>query len=453
VRPASVTKFAQASARLLSSATEADHLDYAEDLLRNLAQLVRLARFNDRFDEPTAFFEFRYRKEIERASYAGSLLRIVADAAFCETLVKRLPWTVAAALREISTQELHASDAEPFVRELGCQAIMRDDGMLAREVGYQGFGTAPILSESLFSSYFIIHKYNPFQPFLFTTRFVVTAQLLRRFNFAAEKALDAIIAERQIYHHYAAHSIESFYEALFMFRAAEIQKAVEWDHQLIVQMQASIDLSIKMAQNMLGAVSGRRYDLLYVSSPEAHQFDVLEVLTDIVYNALRGIANSFVGPNDKFWGAAMFTFMHAFPKHSEQPDGMDPFQQRLALKLVKKLSENLQGWYPAISRVLLACIGPYGQHRTQQNRTAFNILADAVYYQLRSLPVFAAANPSKLSDYLPNNVTLDTATSTMTHIYADGSQERTDLSALNLQPVLLTNEDLRRFRPTEGEAR
>jgi hypothetical protein len=38
---------------------------------------------------------------------------------------------------------------------------------------------------------------------------------------------------------------------------------------------------------------------------------------------------------------------------------MNPLQQQLAVQLIDKLRHNMDGWYPAISRVLLATIGPY----------------------------------------------------------------------------------------------
>jgi hypothetical protein len=68
-------------------------------------------------------------------------------------------------LREVSNHKLYARGAEQFIRELAYQAIMRDNGMMAREVGYHGFGTAPLLSDSLFSDWFIIKQYNPFDFF------------------------------------------------------------------------------------------------------------------------------------------------------------------------------------------------------------------------------------------------------------------------------------------------
>jgi hypothetical protein len=58
---------------------------------QSLPNLIEIARFADSLRDTTAFFDFIHRSEIAQASYAVSLLRIIADPLFCETLVKRAP--------------------------------------------------------------------------------------------------------------------------------------------------------------------------------------------------------------------------------------------------------------------------------------------------------------------------------------------------------------------------
>ena len=93
VRPKRLRNFAQHAANLLSSANEQDHIDFAFDLERSLPALIRSASFLDRWNT-SAFYDFIHREERVRAAYASSFLRIISDPAFCETLVKRLPWLV-----------------------------------------------------------------------------------------------------------------------------------------------------------------------------------------------------------------------------------------------------------------------------------------------------------------------------------------------------------------------
>lgn len=151
VRASYIESFSRGIASLLSAANETDHVDLVNDLQLSLPILIGAASFGDFLRRTTAFFDFIHRKEISQASYAAALLRIIADPLFCQTLVTRAPWRVASILQEISTKRLYARSADAFVRELARQAILRDDSIMAREVGYHGFGTAPLLSERLFS--------------------------------------------------------------------------------------------------------------------------------------------------------------------------------------------------------------------------------------------------------------------------------------------------------------
>ena len=210
VRPAELPKFAQQAAKLLSSANEQDHIDFASDLHRSLPILIDQASFLDALPPSTsAFYDFIHRNDLERAGYAASFLHIVADPNFCETLVKRLPWDVVFMLRAISAEGLYSKHATQLVRELAHQAILRDDSMMAREVGYHGFGTAPLLSDALFSDAFIIERYNPFDNFLATDRKAITPQLLERFNSATERCYTTLIDTGQIYHSQATFQIRT----------------------------------------------------------------------------------------------------------------------------------------------------------------------------------------------------------------------------------------------------
>ena len=104
----------------------------------------------------SAFYLFAHRTELERASECcRSLLRLLADQKLCSVLVCECPWQAAAIVRKISELELHVKQAEPFVQELGRQAICNQNGVMAREIGYDGFGGAPVLSQSLFQEPFI----------------------------------------------------------------------------------------------------------------------------------------------------------------------------------------------------------------------------------------------------------------------------------------------------------
>jgi hypothetical protein len=444
VRPAKLSEFAQQAAKLLSSANEQDHTDFASDLERSLPVLIKEASFIDGLPHQTsAFFDFVHRDQIERAGYAFSFLRIVADPTFCETLIKRLPWQTVFMLQKLSEDRLYSDGAAQFIRELAYQAILRDDGMMAREVGYQGFGTAPLLSDALFSDEFILERYNPFESFFVASRDQVTSQLLKRFNSAAERCYTTLIESGTTRHSRASFSIQRFYQTVF-FNAHEIQTGNANDSRLILEMGQVVELAIKMADKLLASMDAAQYQGLYVDDPKRHRSDVLETLVETVYEALAATSNRFKGFDDEFWSMAIHASQRIYPNYGGEPGGMTPFQQRLALKLIDKLRDNMRGFYPAICRVLLAWVGPYVPQSAQPKRTAFNILKDAVYFELQQLPQLALTNPDKIRSYLPDNIAYDLATTDLIQTYRSGTSSLTRLSTLSLAPVDLVAKDMRR---------
>jgi hypothetical protein len=198
-----------------------------------------------------------------------------------------------------------------------------------------------------------------------------------------------------------------------------------------------------MAHKLLASLKARQYQRLYVEDPKAYRSDVLETLVEIVYEALTAVSNRFKGADDAFWTMVIDVSHHAYLPFGSQSDGMTPFQQRLALKLIEKLKDNMSGYYPAICRVLLSWVGPYERKATQPNRTAYNILRDAVYFELQRLPELAAENPDKVRDFLPDNVTYDIGTTELVYNYKGGEPAITRLSTLNVTAVDLIAKELR----------
>jgi len=57
-----------------------------------------------------------------------------------------------------------------------------------------------------------------------------------------------------------------------------------------------------------------------------------------------------------------------------------------------------------------------------------------------------AKKPDKVPDLLPDNVTYDAATNTLTHTYRGGSHQATELNALSIAPVDLFDPAIRTRR-------
>lgn len=449
IKPKRVPQFARSAAQLISEASETDHLEFLKDLKRSLPTLIHLAAFVEEDRETTAFYDFIHREKIEQGSYAHSLLLIIADQSFCRTLVNKAPWIVSDMLRRISEEGVYAQAAESFIHGLSLQAILSDDGIVDREMSYHGFGAAPLLSESLFSDPFIINRYAPLSFYLSSGK--ITPRILARFNAAALRTFETLIAERKIQHSYAAHRIKNFYKSAFL-GLYKIQTNPAYDFPHVMVPTESVANAIKLAVKLMASLSDRSYDQLFLKDlTNERRHDLLEVLVEIVFDSLNAISNEFNGPGDPFWNMARSTLSDVFPQFDEQPDGMTPFQQRLAIKIVGGLNKNMRGWYPAISRIVLSTVGPYKENGRQQNRTAANILKDASYIELQRLPELAEQKPEKLGDYFPSHISYDPESNVLTHTYASGSQAITDLSQLQLDPVSLIDPIIR--RPLSGSER
>jgi hypothetical protein len=430
-----VEDFAQGAARLLSAASQTDHIDILPDLERSLPKIIELARFVER-EPQSAFFDFIHRKKIEQASYAYTFLGLIADPEFCRTLVTRAPWATANMLRGIGYYKLHARSAEKFVQEIAHQAILAEDSMLTRELDYHGFGTAPLLSESLFSDPFTVDHYDPLD--MYVPNDQLTWGVLKRFNAAAERLYLTMIDAKHTGNASSAHSVHRFYRSAFS-SAYLLQQDKDYDYKMVMEIQAGVMNAVKLANKLMASLGPKSYDMLYLYADENHpRHDVLESLVETVFEGLMGISNRFKGSDDPFWHLAIDLMHEGFNSRSEDPDGMTPFQQRLALKIIDKLEDNMRGYFPSVSKVMLATIGPFEGPTIHPTRNAFNILRLAAYAVLQNLPEMGEKDPEKAAKYLPDNIALDAAAGTITQTYSfRGEKVTTDLRALKLEPISL----------------
>jgi len=191
----------------------------------------------------------------------------------------------------------------------------------------------------------------------------------------------------------------------------------------------------RITTNGLNDLKWERKRSLFIVDPKRYRMDLVDSVASIVFNSLANIANRFTGADDEGWTHAISVFLDLYPPHDSEPVGMNPLQQQLAVQLIDKLQHNMDGWYPAVSRVLLAVIGPYGGHPQVTKRTAYVILKDAVYKELQKLPILHSNKPDKITDFLPADVTYDANTNTLVHRYRLGSPLTTNLSDLDIPEV------------------
>ncbi len=207
-----------------------------------------------------------------------------------------------------------------------------------------------------------------------------------------------------------------------------------------VTLHFGIQRLYKLLLDGLSSLQSERKRSLFITDPTAFRRDLVDTIASIVYESLACVANTFVGVDDDAWVHAISVFLDIYPQHKSEPVGMNPLQQQLAMQLIDKLRHNMDGWYPAISRVLVATIGPYAGHPQVCKRTAHVILKDAVYKELQKLPALQAKSPEKVADLFPPSVTYDVAANTITHTYRGGGTVSTGLGALSIPDIDLTDQ-------------
>lgn len=438
--PRNMVAFCRASARLLSSASDADRTDYVRDLAASAVPLIEAAAFIERHSERiTAFWEFIHRKKIEQGSIAWELLRLLADPHFCRVAVRQTPWSVAGIMQEIDARNLHAEAAAQFVKEIAFQAVFDDESMMIREASYTGFGTAPLLTDSIFRSQHIITTLDPFD-WLFSADRRFSVSTLNRFCKAFEAATETLIEGRTFHRVQAMYSCHRTFETIARF-CNDLQRRKSDDYTVALAAAQCFQTAAALARRAERECTPGTYAQMFrTAAGRDYAISMFGVLVDDTYEGLEGVANHFAGLDDLFWSMGHNLVRTVYGRFGGETAGMTPLQQRLSMKILRKVRDNMNGYYPAITRVMLAMIGPYNAPPDQTTRSSFNILRDAFYAELKSLRVLAARSPEKVLDYLPPNVTYDVTRDVLVHTYSGGSTTETDLRALNyLVPLDLTH--------------
>jgi hypothetical protein len=160
-------------------------------------------------------------------------------------------------------------------------------------------------------------------------------------------------------------------------------------------------------------------------------------------NVFCSFANDFNGHEDVYWTSAHGLFSDVFPRFGSQTDGMNPLQQRVAIKFMHKVKQNMEGYYPALTRDLVSLIGPYRDAVTENPRSAFSLLREAFYAELRRFPEVYQSAPEKAGHYLPKDVRYDAENASLVKIYRLGRERSTELRTLTIGPVSFAAEAIR----------
>jgi hypothetical protein len=81
--------------------------------------------------------------------------------------------------------------------------------------------------------------------------------------------------------------------------------------------------------------------LFFRNKDDRHE--LIATIAAILYQNFESVADKFQGFDDESWSQAMHVFMEVYPAIGDDSTGMNPLQQQLAVKLINKLRENMDG--------------------------------------------------------------------------------------------------------------
>ena len=450
-RRGQIRRFVQAAAHFLAHADEIQRTEFASDLRHNAKRLAEAANFGGSHRNTSAFFDFVHQRRLEDRAYAEGMFRLCADEQFCTTLVSKCPWDTAAILHEFATHPVrrHSSSCTTFVQKLARQAVLCPTSMMGREIGYTGFVAAPVLSQALFATNAINWHYQPLRGLTFFDLDEISGEVCRRYFHALEAQL-TIVLDREDY--WNDSSLGSLAEQLrwLAYQANRQARADAAKREAVVELQHGLQSAIRLTREHLRKVQPELHSQLFLQEGQDDR-TVLHEISEAVTETFNAFANDFAVEtnswDDPFWIAAMQLLGEVFGRWGDLPEGVDPLQQRVAQKLIDKVQENMRGLYPSVTKVLISAIGPYRQGPEINPQTAFGLLKEAFYQELKRLPDLQRLKPEVAARMIPRGTRLDLDRSSLVHLYRGGEEHVTDLRALDIPPVSFTNPAVRR-RPS-----
>lgn len=450
--------FVRSAATFLTKANTDEKILFVSDLSENIEKLFKYAQVHNIVERKSSrieferlrnegknleirgrapicpFVKFRYRRELELSNYANSFLQILADSDFCKILVKECPWHIAGILNTIEEKKLYTEGAKNFIQELAKQAIINDESMMAREMSYDGFGAAPVLSNSLFASPHILRMYRPLNKFIFLNDSYLTEGFVSRLSAASEKMLSTALLHHGFWETGYMYDVKSAYESISQ-HIGWGKKEENDSRKFDSQSHIGISKLYKMILESLEQEKRENVGLLFKKSEEhSNHSNLVELVAEITFDSLENISNGFTDFHGRFWFHSIEVYHDIYSPIRNNPLGLNPLQQHLAIKLIDKLKDNMDGYYPSLSKVLIAIIGPYKKEKFEEG-TAGALLQDAVYNELKRLSDLYKKSPDKIESFLPSNVKYDPNRNTLVHEGRNKSIVETNLSDLNITAV------------------
>jgi len=444
---ASLERFAFHAVSYLAHATDKDRADFSDDLRRCIYDMVSKADLRRRLWKPSAFVLFAKRRQLRSSEYASGFLRVLSDLAFCRVLVRDVPWNTAHILHEIADYPSECQSVGGFVREIARQSILLDDSMFAREIGYEGFRETSAISEALFGNHSIARFYTPLGWTLFNDTKDLQIGQVARLSRAILLTVKSSLSAGDYWTQNSLGGVSDLVSSV----ATDICQRVrddKADYRLIHALQLDLLKMIDETRKHLDEMETDTYYSLFLRSDSdtrtinERDLSLLDEIAEIIVQCLFSFCNDFDGTSDPFWSFANSFNKDVLERYQESITGFDPLQQRIVLKILRAVDDNLKGYYPAISRMLLSTIGPYRPSTEEHKNHPWQLFVDAFFYRLLAFPEFYKKDSAKALTYLPSDVRYIPERNCIIKTYRGGEEQETSLGDLNLFDVNI-NDHLR----------
>lgn len=447
--PASVNleRFAYSAVDFLAHATDKDRAEFSTDLRYCIYEMVRKADLRLRLWKPSAFVLFSKRHQLRDSEYASAFLRVLSDPAFCRVLVRDTPWNTAVILQEIAKYPAECQSVNDFVREIARQAVLMDDSMFAREIEYKGFRATSVISDALFGNHLLARFYTPLEGLWFGDTMDLEVGQVKRTSRALLLTVKSSLSAGA---HWQQHGLRRASD-LVSSVARDICQSVRddrGDYHLIHALEFDLFQVVGETRKHLGKLDDKAYAYLFFKPKDdtekdmVRDFTLLDEVAEIVVEYAFSFCNDFEGGEDPFWHTAISFDRHVFGRCRGNAVGFDPLQQRVALKMLRKVDENLEGYYPAISRMFLSTIGFYEPPTEENKNQPWELFVHAFFYRFQEFPKFYETDRDKAETFLPSDVRYDPVRRSIIKTYADGEERETVLSDLCL-PGISVDDHLR----------
>ena len=172
--------------------------------------------------------------------------------------------------------------------------------MMAREIGYDGFNEAPLLSESLFSNPDILRNYRPFSKLSVEKMEKINSSFVERMNLAGKMMLMSGLKNHGYWGCDYMFDVESGFENLSR-EIGWIRDGVDNNFSLELQWHNGIMTFVDVLNNKLMEENGDIYNNLFAVKGSRRESDLVSVVSRMVFNSLTSVSNEFEDYSGKFW--------------------------------------------------------------------------------------------------------------------------------------------------------